>query len=321
MAIIPSSYQAPKSLFNAHLETMYPHFFRRVRGVKYKRERITTPDNDFLDLDWLKKGYHRLMILSHGLEGSSDSVYIRGMAKAFSEQHWDVLAWNYRGCSGEPNRKIYAYHAGATHDLSLVIQHALKDNRYDAVCLVGISLGGNLTLKYLGEQSNYVSEKIKSAIAFSTPCDLKASSEHLSQGTNRMYAQRFLANLKQKVRDKAKVLPNQMKLGLLKEIKTLADFDDIYTAPIHGFIDALDYYAKCSSQLFIPYVTVPTLIVNAENDPFLAPACYPIQLTETHAFVHLEMPKQGGHIGFYTKNKKNIYWSEERALSFAEQYL
>ncbi|MGB1206460.1 MAG: YheT family hydrolase [Chitinophagales bacterium] len=319
MAIIPSSYQAPKSLFNKHIETIYPYLFRRVRNVKYVRERITTPDNDFLDIDWLKKDNRRLMIISHGLEGNSDSKYIKGMARAFSEKHWDVLAWNYRGCSGEPNRKAYAYHAGATHDLSLVIQHALKVGKYDSVCLIGISLGGNLTLKYLGEQSNYVNEKIKSAIVFSTPCDLKESSFHLSKGVNQIYAQRFLASLKQKVKDKAKVLPEQIDIAFLKDIRTLTAFDNVYTAPIHGFIDALDYYTKCSSKLFIPYITVPTLIVNAENDSFLTPACYPIALARNHAFVYLEMPKQGGHIGFYTKSK--IYWSEKRALDFAELHL
>ena len=188
--------------------------------------------------------------------------------------------------------------------------------------MVAISLGGNLTLKYLGEQSNYINEKIKNAVVFSTPCDLKASSVHLSQGINNIYSQPFLASLKQKVKDKAKVLGgSQMRLDLLQEIKTLADFDDIYIAPVHGFTDALDYYAKCSSQLFIPYITVPTLIVYAKNVPFFAPKCYPIELSETHAFVHLEMPKQGAHVGFYAKNKNKLYSSEQRALSFVEQHL
>ena len=320
MAIIPSSYQAPKFLFNKHIETIYPYLFRRVRNLNYDRERITTPDNDFIDIDWIKNGNRRLTIISHGLEGSADSSYIKGMAKAFSSRYWDVLAWNYRGCSGEPNRKVYAYHAGATHDLSLVIQHALQKNEYDSVCLIGFSLGGNLTLKYLGEQSNYIHEKIKSAVDFSTPCDLKSSSLHLSKGINKVYAQRFLTSLKQKAVDKAKVLPEQVNVSFLSEIKTLIDFDDIYTAPVHGFIDALDYYTKCSSQLFIPYITIPTLIINAQNDSFLPASCYPIKLVETHAFVHLEMPQQGGHVGFYSNDKKGLYWSEERALYFVEQY-
>ncbi len=320
MPIIASKYKAPKWLPNGHSETLYPFFFRRVANLPYERERIETPDDDFLDLDWLRSGHrhrHRqLVIISHGLEGSSDSPYIKGMSKAFGANGWDVLAWNYRSCSGEPNRQAHSYHSGATHDLSLVIQHAIKKNKYDKIGLVGFSLGGNLTLKYLGEQNTYLPNIIERAVVFSTPTNLGAASKHLSTGFNKVYTDNFLVSLTKKVKIKAKLMPEKFDLSLLKKIKTLSDFDEFFTAPLHGFKSANDYYTQCSSAQFIPLIKIPTLIVNALSDPFLPNECYPFDLTRHHPNVYFEASKRGGHVGFWSKNAAKMYWSEQRALAF-----
>ena len=175
MPIVPSSYRAPFGFGNGHIQTIYAHF-RQVRGVSYKRERIQTPDGDFLDLDWSAKGARRLAILSHGLEGSTERHYVLGMIRALNRRGWDALAWNYRGCSGEPNRLLRWYHSGDTGDLRAVIEHAAGHN-YEEIAIIGFSLGGNVTLKYLGERAGSTHPLVKKGVAFSVPCDLTPSSD------------------------------------------------------------------------------------------------------------------------------------------------
>jgi predicted alpha/beta-fold hydrolase len=306
-----TTYKPPFFLFNAHLETIYPALFRKVALQPYEREQIATPDQDFLDLDWLRRGSPRLMIISHGLEGSSDRAYVRGMARAGWMNGFDTLAWNYRGCGGEINKQLRFYHSGATDDLQTVLLHARK--QYREIFLVGFSLGGNLTLKFLGEQIPY--PEIKKAVVFSVPLDLHTSCLKISERSNRVYAHRFLTSLKQKVTEKGKSFPELDTRGLAN-IKTLKDFDDRYTAPLHGFNTALEYYEQCSSIHFLNTITTPTLIVNAQNDPFLSPDCYPGERFRDHRIVQVEHPQYGGHVGFSQFSKNGLYWSEERALKF-----
>ncbi len=306
-------YLPPKFYFNAHLETIFPAITRRVKLMPYTRERIATPDGDFLDLDWLKNKGEELVIISHGLEGNSQKPYVRGMARAFYNRGYNVLAWNYRGCSGEINHQLRFYHSGATDDLQVVLDHA-QALGYTKINLVGFSLGGNITLKYLGEMKEIAA--INKAVAISVPLNLHSSCLKISEPDNFIYSRRFLRNLKEKVRLKAKQLPNKLDTRPLKNIKTLMAFDDAYTAPIHGFKDAVDYYTKCSSLYFLQYIKVETLIINALNDPFLAADCYPIEKLHHHKFVRLETPTFGGHVGFTAFNKEKMYWSEKRALGF-----
>jgi uncharacterized protein len=305
------NYKRPSLLFSGHLETIYPALFRTV-NIHYQRERIPTPDDDFLDLDWLKQGSKKLAIISHGLEGNSNRAYMKGMARAFSEQGFDVIAWNFRGCGDEINKRLRFYHSGATEDLDSVVLHAQR-NGYTEIFLIGFSLGGNLTLKYLGERNPH-SEIIR-AIVFSTPLDLYTSCIKISKPGNIVYSNRFLKSLKNKVIQKSKIMDG-LDLKGLENINTLIRFDDRYTAPLHGFHSAIDYYNKCSSIHFIESITVPTLIVNALNDPFLSELCYPITMLKHHAYVKFENPQHGGHVGFTQFNKNGLYWSEERALSF-----
>ena len=157
-------YPRPRLLFHPHIETIYPSLLRKVNLVAYERERISTPDQDFLDLDWLKQGSTKLVIISHGLEGNTSRPYVRGMAKAFYNAGYDVLAWNYRGCGEEMNRSLRFYHSGATDDLDYIIQHINKKNTHSEISLIGFSLGGNLTLKYLGERGKQLQSIIKRAV-------------------------------------------------------------------------------------------------------------------------------------------------------------
>lgn len=305
------NYSAPKALFSPHLETIIPALFRKVEDIQYERERINTPDNDFLDLDWVKTGSDKVVIISHGLEGSADRPYIKGMARTFSHNGYDALAWNFRGCSGEMNRKLRFYHSGATDDLEVVVNYATKN--YKEVNLIGFSLGGNITLKYLGELPR---GHIHRAVAFSVPLNLHSSCIKISELSNFIYAQRFLNNLKDKIRLKARLMPDALDTKPLKRIKKLTDFDDTYTAPIHGFAGAVDYYTKCSSLFFLDGIKTPTLLVNAKNDPFLSAECYPHEQLKNHNYIKFEVPERGGHVGFSTYNDKGRYWSEKRALDF-----
>jgi predicted alpha/beta-fold hydrolase len=319
-----STYQPPSWWGSSgHLQTIIPALFRKVVSSPYTRERITTPDGDFLDCDWLyaasSRPSQKLVIISHGLESNSHRPNVLGMARAVSLCGYDALAWNFRGCSGEPNRLPRAYHSGATEDLHTVLDHVAA--KYDEIYLIGFSLGGNLTLKYLGEQSEALSPKVKKAVVFSVPCDLAASSKQLSRVSNRLYERRFLNSLRQKIEQKATLFPNQISLApyLKKQIKTLRDFDDCYTAPLHGFQNAEDYYAKCSAKQFISRITIPTLMVNAKNDVFLAPSCYPFDEAKSSDVFFLETSESGGHLGFITKKTPHgLYWSEMRALGFIE---
>ena len=197
MPLIPSDYQnRPFYLFNAHLETIVPSIFRKVAGG-YLRERLELPDGDFVDLDWMSLQRKILVIISHGLEGNSERHYSKGMARYFFHRGWDALAWNCRGCSGEMNRLPRFYHHGATEDLSAVVDHAIQKG-YTNISLVGFSMGGSMSLKYLGEQKDKLNSQVKSAVVFSVPCHLGASAQALDQPENRFYLNRFLKKLEKK---------------------------------------------------------------------------------------------------------------------------
>ncbi|HSF55448.1 MAG TPA: alpha/beta fold hydrolase [Algoriphagus sp.] len=308
-----SSYHRPNWLFSGHLETIYPALFRKVEIQKPIRERIETPDGDFLDLDWFRSGNQRLVIVSHGLEGNSTRPYMLGMAREFRLKGFDVLTWNFRGCSEEMNRKVIFYHSGATYDLDTVVNYAQKD--YQEIFLVGFSLGGNLSLKYLGEKKS-TNPKIKKGVAISVPLDLAKSCEKISTGENIIYSKRFLVTLKEKVIRKSLAFPGELPVGLLRKIKTLRDFDDFFTGPLHGFADASEYYEVNSSLQFLEQIEVPALVLNAQNDPFLSDTCFPVKLAKKLDLVHFEFPKHGGHVGFSGPSREKSYYSELRAVEF-----
>ena len=306
-------YTPPPILFNRHLETIFPSILRKVVLQDAVRERINTDDEDFLDLDWYKGGSSRCVIISHGLEGNSTRAYVKGMVRAFFSNGFDAVAWNYRGCSGEINKQLRFYHSGATDDLQTVVNHVSK--QYDEVFLIGFSLGGNLTLKYLGEPN--VNLKVKRSVTFSVPINLHGSCLMISKSSNWIYARRFLTSLRKKVEMKAE-FRKELDIEKLNSITTLMEFDDLFTGPIHGFQNAMDYYTRSSSINFIQQIKIPALVVNALNDPFLSEDCFPFERFKGHPHVTFEFPVRGGHVGFALFNEKGLYWSEMRALQFFE---
>lgn len=321
MPLIPhSAYQPPRYLFNGHVQTIVPSLWRAVPEVAYQRERIELPDGDFLNLDWSRLPAERptdgLVVVSHGLEGSSDRAYVRGMVRALNRAGLDALAWNYRSCGGEMNRLLRSYHLGDTEDLALVLCHALATGRYQRLYLTGFSAGGNVTLKYLGENPARVPAEVRRAAVFSVPTDLRASSFHISRPQNQVYLRRFLTSLRQKIRDKAALLPDQVDVTGLDELRNFPEFDGRYTAPMHGFASADAYYESASSGRYLAAIQVPTLLVNAENDPFLPPSCFPRAVAAASAFVYLETPPEGGHVGFGEGTPDGEYYSERRAAAF-----
>ncbi|GAA4372772.1 YheT family hydrolase [Hymenobacter koreensis] len=313
-----SPYRPPFYLFNGHLQTIVPSLMRAVPEVQYQRQRVETPDGDFLDLDWARTEYvtDSLAIISHGLEGDAGRPYVRGMARALNRAGIDSLAWNYRSCSGEPNRLLRAYHLGDTDDLHFVVQQAVATGRYRRVFLTGFSAGGNVTLKYLGEDASRVPTAVERAAVFSVPTDLKAGSEQISRIQNRVYLNRFLKSLRLKIRQKAELLPGQLDLEGLDELSNFPQFDNRFTAPMHGFKSADEYYEHSSSGRYLDGIRIPTLLVNAQNDPFLAPTCFPHEAAKRSPYVFLETPEEGGHVGFAEGTPDGVYYSERRAVEF-----
>lgn len=320
MPLVNSTYKSPFFLRNGHLATIIPSTYRKVAGVTYERERIYTPDDDFLDLDWLNNNSNQLVIISHGLEGSSERPYAKGMAKQFYNAGWDALAWNCRGCSGEINRQARFYHHGTSDDLETVVNHAISKNKYKTILLVGFSMGGSLTIKYLGEKQSNLPNEVKAGVAFSIPVSLKSSVDMLTQSKTGFYKKRFLKKLVEKIKLKAEKYPGLIEYHGFEHIKEFEHFDNEFTAPIHGFKDAQDFYERASAHNHIATVTKPLLICNALNDPFLGEPCYPFDLAEKSNCIYLETPKHGGHVGF-SLPESEINYMEKRALEFISEIL
>ena len=306
MPVIFSSEYQPSFFFrNSDINTIYPNLFRKFHDFKYRRERIKTSDGDFLDLDYSFVGSRSAVIICHGLEGNSFRHYMIGMVKALNRENVDAISFNFRGCSGEPNKLPYSYHSGFTIDLHEVIHHVQK--KYSQVYLVGFSLGGNVILKYLGDKKYKISKKIKKAVVFSVPCDLAASSKKIAKIRNYIYSKRFLMMLIKKIKEKMKIHPELIHYKSSKGINSIIDFDNCYTAKLHGFNDADDYYRKCSSKYYIKNIKVPTQIISALDDPFLTEECYPISEAIKNNNVTLTLTEFGGHMGYVIKNSKETW--------------
>jgi len=315
MPIVESAYKPPFLFRNGFVSTVYSGLVRKVNGLKQERERITLSDTDFLDLDWSysKEKTNKVIVMLHGLEGNAQRPYMTGVAKLFNQHAVDAVCVNFRGCSGEPNLKYRSYHSGATEDLVDVVNHLLDSKHYSEIYFHGISLGANMVLKYLGERDN-VPTQIKGVVAVSVPCDLYGSCKELHAFKNVLYHDRFKKYLVDRLIIKQSQHSDKLSIKEVTSIKTLKDFDNVYTSRAHGFIDALDYYKQCSSLQFLSNIKTPTLIINALNDSFLSPECYPVKEAKANSYLHLEMPNHGGHVGFI--QLKGYYYNEKRALEF-----
>lgn len=323
MPVLPvSSYKGSGPLANGHVQTMFPVLFRPMPVVEYHRQRLETPDGDFLDVDFSSAAAaaqsESIAVISHGLEGHSRRRYVQGMARVLNARGWDAAAWNFRGCSGQPNRLPRMYHSGDTQDLHTVVA-ACAQKGYRRILLAGVSMGGNQILKYLGEDPDRVDSRVCGAVVFSVPCDLVGAAQVLGRPQNSVYMRYFLRTLRQKIKAKHAMYPDTIQMDGLDSIRTFAEFDDRYTAPLHGFSGALDYWTKSSCRQFLSSVRVPALLVNALNDPFLSASCYPYREARQSGSLFFETTVTGGHVGFVQFNRQNIYWSEERLLSFMDE--
>lgn len=323
MPLVVPTFCPPRFLRNGHLQTILPRLLRRRLGLRYRRERLELDDGDFLDLDWSRAAgrdggrVHGVVILSHGLEASAEADYIRGTAAAVNAAGWDALAWTFRGCGQDPNRLPRFYHSGETGDLRRIIRHVEETaaERPARIALVGFSLGGNLTLKHLGEAAPAAS--VVAAAAVSVPIDLASSARALDERpANRLYLRRFLHSLIRKVENKGSRFAEAFDLTGVRAIRTFQEFDDRFTAPLHGFRDAADYWARSSARQFLGGIRVPTLLVNARDDPFLAPESFPFPEAEANPHFFLDAPDHGGHVGFLDFAAGSPIWTERRIARF-----
>jgi hypothetical protein len=303
---------------SAHLQTVWPSLARRSPRVPFTRERVDLSDGDFLDLDWADAGTGPLVLVLHGLEGSSGSKYALGLLAAVRSRGWGGVVMHFRGCSGEPNRLPRGYHSGETGDLAAVVAHLRRSRPGRPVAAVGYSLGGNVLLKWLGESGE--AAPVDCAVAVSVPFDLDAAARRLEQGLSRLYQGWLLRSLRASVR--AKVARGVLSAGLAQRARarTFRTFDDGITAPLHGFAGAAEYYRRSSSRQYLGGVRVPTLILHALDDPFLFPQAVPTD-GEVSDRVTLEVYPQGGHVGFVAGRWPwaAIYWLERRIPAFIAQ--
>ena len=315
----PGPYAAPRWLRNPHLQTVYGSIVAAAPHPPLRRERWETPDGDFVDVDFLDgPAQSPWLQLFHGLEGSSRSPYARMLMGEAQRRGWRGAVLNFRGCSGEMNRLPRAYHSGDSDEADWVLKRVKALAGHAPVYAVGISLGGNVLAKWLGERGTQAHALVEAAAAVSAPLDLVVAADALERGLTRMYAWHFLASMKRTALGKLARFPGLYERHAVRRSKTLRQFDDVVTAPLHGFRDAQDYYRRASARPLLAGISVPTLLLNARDDPFLPPAGLPTE-REVAAAVKLEFPSRGGHVGFVTGPfPGHITWLPRRLLHFFE---
>jgi predicted alpha/beta-fold hydrolase len=314
-----SDYRAPWWLPGGHLQTIYARMRAKNYRVAFRRERWETPDQDFIDLDWLgEEGDDaKLVVLFHGLEGGSQSHYARALMDKVRDQGWRGVVPHFRGCSGEANRLARSYHSGDSQEIDWILRRLKIAKPRSQIYVVGVSLGGNMALKWLGEEKRAALSIVERAVAVSVPMDLAAAARALDSGFRRiLYTSHFLNLLRPMAL--AKIAAHELAIDAraIRASLTFREFDDHFTAPLHGFKDARDYWTRASSKPWLKQIAVPTLLINARNDPFLPESALP-SAAEVSAAVTLEYPKTGGHVGFVSGNfPGNLNWLAERIIEF-----
>jgi len=355
--IDPSACPVPRWLAGGHVQTLYSALLAQHPRIAFVRERVDTPDGDFIDVDWTAPDVfaqrvdgklvkldaalaataaHRWMhaqdwtalahgsarqalILFHGLEGSSRSHYAQTIAQYFRARGWIVAVAHFRGCSGAPNRMARAYHAGESAEIAFMLEHARQRAPHVQWHALGVSLGGNALLKTLGEQGE-AAHWLASCAAISAPTDLVTCGHALSDtwAGRHLYSRYFLRSMRQKLLEKSRRFPGTIDVLRLAQLKTLRDFDDYYTAPMHGYRDVLDYWTQASSLPVLRGIVVPTLVLNARDDPFVPAPCLPGS-RDASAHVLLHQPARGGHVGFVTGGfPGDLHWLPQRVARFFE---
>lgn len=311
-------YIAPAWLPGGHLQTIYSSLFIRVPEVTYRRERLELDDGDFLDFDWVDgQPGQPVVVLFHGLEGDSDSHYARDLMASVRQQGWGGVVAHFRGCSGEDNRLPRAYFAGDSAEIERILRHVKAQHPDSPMYAVGVSLGGNALLRWLGESGAAAANLVERAAAVSAPLDLTAAGNALDQGFNRdVYTARFLVTLKAKALRKARQFPGTLDADAIAAATSFREFDTLVTARLHGYIDADDYWRRAAAKPVLPMISVPTLVINAKNDPFLPASALPSP-AEVSSAVTLEQPDTGGHVAFPSGPfPGNIDWLPTRLLTF-----
>ncbi|MEX3930699.1 hydrolase [Paraburkholderia phymatum] len=326
-ATVDLLYRAPLWLPNSHIQTIVPALFGRRPVVAYRRERWDTPDGDFIDLDWLARdpltGYRAradapLFVLFHGLEGSSDSHYARTLMAAAYARGWHGVVPHFRSCSGSMNLLPRFYHLADSNEVDWVLRR-LRERHTGPIVAAGVSLGGNVLLRWLGERREDASI-VAAAAAISAPLDVHAGGRALSQGLGMIYTRSFLKTLKQKAQQKLAQYPGLFDLDDVLASRTMYEFDDIVTAPLHGFRNADDYWTRATTRPLLPEIAVPTLVLNARNDPFLPGGVLPSR-GEVSSAVQLDQPEHGGHVGFMTGPfPGRIDWLSRRVFGYFDPF-
>jgi len=299
---------------------MFATLFRRRPSLALRRERIELDDGDFLDLDWGPRTHGPVVLVLHGLEGSSGSPYASGMLEIAHARGWRGVVMHFRGCSGELNRLPRSYHSGDTRDLADVVSHLRASGDVPALAAVGYSMGGNVLLKWLGERG--ANAPLAAAVAVSVPYTLSLTADRLTRGLSRIYQRRLIGDLRAKLRRKFSHRASPIDLERAHGSRNFWEFDDRVTAPLHGFKDVHDYYSRSSSRQYLRDISVPTLMLHAEDDPFMTPEGLPSH-DELSPSIALEVSARGGHVGFVHGNLpwRPRYWLEERIPAFLESYL
>lgn len=315
-----SSYRAPAWLPGGHLQTLYASLLAPRPRVAYRRERWNTPDGDFIDLDWTQirnaADANPLVVLFHGLEGNSHSQYASALMAATRDRGWRGVVVHFRGCGGELNRLPRAYHSGDSAEIDWILRRLKLDNPSIQLFAAGVSLGGNALLKWLGEQRDAANAIVAGAASISAPVDLMASGDALGRGFNMIYTRNFLATMRRKTLAKLALFPELCDRERMLDSRTLREFDNIVTAPLHGYRDTDDYWTRASSKPLLRHIAAPTLMINARNDPFLPAAALPAA-GELSAKVTAEFPTTGGHVGFVTGVfPGQLDWLPQRMLNF-----
>ena len=318
-------YVAPVWLPGGNVQTIYPFLLRSLSILAYRRERLELNDGDFIDIDWLDNSIDTpLVILFHGLEGDSSSHYAQSIMGQIQELGWRGAVVHFRGCSGTPNRLPRAYHAGDSEEIDRILSKVReRGNSFSSntqLYVVGISLGGNALLKWLGEQGERAYHVIDGAVTVSVPLDLVAAGEALDSGFNRLYTQHFLGTLKKKALEKLNHFPGLFDAAAVARCATLYQFDNLVTAPLHGFSNTDEYWTLSSSKPWLQHIQVPTLVINARNDPFMPSSALPAP-NDVSSAVALEFPEQGGHVGFLSSPfPGKLTWLPERIIRFFDNH-
>jgi hypothetical protein len=313
------SYGAPGWLPGGHAQTIYPVLIRRPE-VALRRERIDTPDGDFIDFDWLEPSVAEdnapLVVLFHGLEGNSRSHYALALMAYLRSIGWRGVVPHFRGCSGEPNRRPRAYHSGDYSEVAWMLETVRTQVPDAPLFAVGISLGGSALLNWLGREEHRAARTITAAAAVSTPLDLAAAGIAIEQGLNRIYSRHFRATLVPKAMAMARRFPGTLDASAIARVDSMYGFDDVVTAPLHGFTGTDDYWQRASSKPWLKAVAVPTLVLNARNDPFIPASSLPTR-AQAGAAITLEQPDDGGHAGFpEPRVRGGMDWLPQRLVGF-----